>query len=95
MISYLFTFIFQANLKRLIFIDDSKAVMSFYKDQKRLDMHTIDLRSMTEVPVQGKVFKDDVFMLKVNSGKGNIYFINVYLQREMTVQNRMAVIWQI
>ena len=69
--------------------------MSFYKDQKRLDMHTIDLRSMTEVPVQGKVFKDDVFMLKVNSGKGNIYFINVYLQREMTVQNRMAVIWQI
>ena len=95
MISYLFTFIFQANLKRLIFIDDSKAVMSFYKDRKPLDMHTIDLRSMTEVPVQGKVFKDDVFMLKVNSGKGNIYFINVYLQREMTVQNRMAVIWQI
>ena len=56
--------------------------MSFYKDKKPLDMHMIDLRSMTEVPVQGKVFKDDVFMLKVNSGKGNFYFVCVFTSKE-------------
>ncbi|XP_076106889.1 NACHT domain- and WD repeat-containing protein 1-like isoform X1 [Mytilus galloprovincialis] len=59
----------EAKSRDVLFLNDSKAIMCFTKDNKPHDLHLIDLNSMTENPVQGKMFKDCYTILKVNNGK--------------------------
>ncbi|XP_052082166.1 uncharacterized protein LOC127719866 isoform X2 [Mytilus californianus] len=63
----------EASLKRALFVSESSAVMCFTKDHtkdnKPLDLHLIDIISMTENPVQCQMFKDCYNILKVNYGK--------------------------
>ncbi|XP_063410138.1 NACHT and WD repeat domain-containing protein 2-like isoform X2 [Mytilus trossulus] len=63
----------EESLKRVIIVSESKAVMCFTKDNNKnnipLDLHLIDLISMTENPVQGQMFKDCYNILKVNHRK--------------------------
>ena len=66
---------FQASLQRAMFVSESTAVVCFTnvnsKEDKLLDLHLIDIISMTENPVQDQMFKDCYKILKVNYGKGN------------------------
>ncbi|CAC5386375.1 unnamed protein product [Mytilus coruscus] len=59
----------EARSQSVLFLNDRKAIMCFTKDNKPYDLHLIDLNSMTENPVQGKMFKDCNKILKVNYGK--------------------------
>ncbi|VDI78486.1 Hypothetical predicted protein, partial [Mytilus galloprovincialis] len=63
----------EASLQRAMFVSESTAVMCFTnvnsKEDKLLDLHLIDIISMTENPVQGQMFKDCYKILKVNYGK--------------------------
>ncbi|XP_071144810.1 NACHT and WD repeat domain-containing protein 2-like [Mytilus edulis] len=63
----------EASLQRAMFVSESTAVVCFTnvnsKEDKLLDLHLIDIISMTENPVQDQMFKDCYKILKVNYGK--------------------------
>ncbi|VDH90321.1 Hypothetical predicted protein [Mytilus galloprovincialis] len=70
----------EASLQRAMFVSESTAVVCFTnvnsKEDKLLDLHLIDIISMTENPVQDQMFIDCYKILKVNYGKDISQLLN-------------------